>query len=147
MTVIYGLTDPRDDRVRYVGQTVLHLEDRRYQHVFEAVQMAGARSFKSPKVLWIQELLRLDYVPEVVVLQQVMHDEDHLVIEREWIAKLRATTPDLTNIASGGGHRAGHRRSSYDELCRILQRSESDPRWASKSFRERALLIRTESPA
>ena len=49
---VYGLIDPRDYRVRYVGRTSQRMDKRLKQHI-QAAQRGG----KSPVYRWLRELL------------------------------------------------------------------------------------------
>jgi hypothetical protein len=49
---VYGLIDPRDYRLRYVGRTSQRMDKRLEQHIG-----AAQRGAKSPVYRWIRELL------------------------------------------------------------------------------------------
>lgn len=49
---VYGLIDPRDYRVRYVGRTSQRMDKRLEQHIG-----AAQRGAKSPVYRWLRELL------------------------------------------------------------------------------------------
>jgi len=61
---IYGLIDPRDYRVRYVGRTSQRMEERLAQHVNTAER---SKRHSSPVYRWIRELLPLR--PRLVCLE------------------------------------------------------------------------------
>jgi len=90
---IYALIDPRDERVRYVGQAVnparrfrKHLTDKR---------------FSNRKRAWIDELILLEKEPIMEVIEEC---QKGTVGEREqyWITHFRDLHPDLLNISDGG---------------------------------------------
>ncbi len=96
---VYGLKDPRDGLIHYVGQTK-HLEQRLAQHL-------GPDRGHGHKARWIADLRACGLRPEIVILSQVtraeINDEECL-----WIAKGRELGWPLTNVADrqyghGGG--------------------------------------------
>jgi len=92
ITYIYGLVDPRDERIRYIGKAnnparrrVYHLTPRNL-------------SYRTPKNSWLKHLLGLGLEPSLLILQCVpvlLWEE----AERSWIARLR---PQLVNATDGG---------------------------------------------
>lgn len=110
---IYGLVDPRDMRVRYIGKTI-HLKLRFYQHM-----KADAKNpFKDE---WINELALIGLKPEMKIIDRC-DDFDWQSRERFWIAEYRKTTPDLTNIEDGGsGVEKSFRITSQQRECRVCR--------------------------
>lgn len=94
MTSIYGLIDPRDRLLRYIGKSDAPHERLR-QHIVESGREVHHRAH------WIQALLRLGLMPEVVLLEQVAV-EDWEQAERWWIAWFRALGAKLVNDTDGG---------------------------------------------
>ncbi len=67
--LIYGLVDPRDRCLRYIGKTHKRRELRLQEHI------EAARVGKSSYVYnWIRELLASDNVPEIFVLERISGD-------------------------------------------------------------------------
>lgn len=94
---IYGLYDPRDGKLRYVGKTI-NLQARLWDHVTKA--KSGEENGKSE---WIGELLALNLQPEVRVLEET--DEDGWAeAEKRWIADCLTQGYDLLNVSKGGGN-------------------------------------------
>lgn len=103
MTVlIYSLSDPETNQLRYVGKTIdlkarmaTHLSDRR--HV--------------KRNMWIRSMASRGVLPLMEELEVVKNsnDEDWQEVERWWIAYLRFIGCDLCNLDSGGI--GGKRRS------------------------------------
>jgi len=93
---IYALIDPRDNEVRYIGQTV-NLSQRFRKHLTD-------KRISSRKRAWLDELLLLGKEPIMKVIEQCNKGNAG---EREqyWIADYRNLNTDLLNISNGG---AGH---------------------------------------
>lgn len=97
MPTIYGLQDPRDLRIRYVGCTC-SLRCRALAHVQDARKGSGGA-----KGEWIRELLALDLLPSMVALEHVT-EADSAAREQHWVAHHRALSgPRLTNRRAGEG--------------------------------------------
>ncbi len=95
---IYGLVDPRDGRVYYVGRTIHSLEARLRGHLSEAKR--GNR----PVGRWLCEVLAHIERPVGIVLQQCSEDDHERADELEgrWIGLLRRVGHPLTNVKPGG---------------------------------------------
>ncbi len=117
--LIYGLVDPRDRCLRYIGKTHKRRECRLAEHIEEAKNGADTHVYK-----WIRQLLNADIEPEVFVIERVPANEDWREAEIRNIAFWRSPTSvelpyihppqtpksvptnihsvSLTNIADGG---------------------------------------------
>lgn len=87
MIQIYGLIDPRNKRIRYIGQTS-HVDKRYRQHV--AHPTASTKD-------WIEELKVSALQPILIVLEDVNGDSSGDQIEAEWIHFYRQMGGDLLN--------------------------------------------------
>lgn len=89
---IYGLFDPRDTSLRYVGQTI-ETEKRLREHlrIFDG----------TPKSHWITEVLSCGLSPKLIVLNEVPRKEAD-VCETETIDRYRALGCDLLNVHRNG---------------------------------------------
>lgn len=97
MIRIYGLTDPRDGRVRYIGQTKLRLEVRLRVHLRNArLGKGGGRALRE----WLAGLLAEGLEPIVLPLEEV-EPARALEVEAGYISVL----PALVNTASWGNVR------------------------------------------
>ena len=92
---IYGIADPRDHVIRYVGWTKQSLRARLSKHISAPVGQYMAR--------WLGGLVDAGIMPEIVPLQWCF---DYEAAERFWIARMRAIGT-LLNVTDGG---RGNRR-------------------------------------
>lgn len=83
--LIYGLIDPRDRCLRYVGKTHKRRETRLREHL-EAARLGS----EAPVAVWIRELLAVERRPEIFVLKRVESTEDWRASERAAISTWRA---------------------------------------------------------
>jgi hypothetical protein len=90
---IYGLIDPRDDEIRYVGKA--NDPDKRYIDHFKPYSLKK----KTYKNNWLKCLRDLELKPILIILEQVSI-EDWIIKEREWISYFGRD--NLTNGTDGG---------------------------------------------
>lgn len=94
MEIIYGLTDPLTNEVRYVGFTTKGAEQRLAEHIEES----KVRRTSSHKQKWILKLLSQGFEPKVVVLKTVSL-ANWQEREKFWIKVFGSR---LTNSTEGG---------------------------------------------
>lgn len=102
--MIYGLYDPRSDKLRYIGKTN-DFELRLWQHINDAKN--GQRTHKSS---WIRSLLKINLIPAIKLLGYSTINswkED----EKAWIEKAKKEGTDLTNLTDGGDGLIGYNHS------------------------------------
>lgn len=104
VTSIYTLHAP-DGEIRYVGKTVLPIEQRLSRHISNANR--GGSSYCA---YWIRSLLRDGHRPSVMLVETVVGD-GWAEAERYWVARLRAEGVKITNLTDGGEGTPGHRQS------------------------------------
>jgi len=102
MIYIYGLFDPRNLELRYIGRT-LHLDARLKQHIADA---RHGRDRNSHKNHWIRQLLNEDLVPAMEVLEECTED-NWQESEKAWIADCKRFNVRLVNIGLGGENPPG----------------------------------------
>lgn len=106
---IYGLFDPRNYSLRYIGKS--NNPDLRLKcHLSE---VKHGRSGNTHKDNWIKQLLAEGLEPSIEILEEC--DEDNWQeIEKAWIEECREKGLYLTNIADGGeGFQTGESHSLY----------------------------------
>jgi hypothetical protein len=94
--IVYGLIDPRNGELRYVGKTTQTATRRLGQHICRASRD------RSHRATWVRSLTRAGVRPEMVALEE--HATELALDEAEvwWIAYLRSIGCDLTNGTDGG---------------------------------------------
>lgn len=106
--VIYGLMDPRDEIVRYVGKSI-DVVARLRGHIAHTLRDPN----DSPKTIWIAGLLDSDVLPIFTVLNRECLPTWQAA-ERRWIEHFGIDA--LTNLTRGGeGWSATNRRSHVSE--------------------------------
>lgn len=93
-TYIYGLSDPRDGGVRYIGKAN-NPRLRMYGH------LRSARKKYTKVAIWIRGLLEESILPRMEILEIVDMSEWESK-EKGWISHYRATSKDLLNMQDGG---------------------------------------------
>ncbi len=102
---IYTLTDPRTGEIRYVGFTVIELNDRLKGHI-------DPNHLKSitHKNNWIKTLINENLMPVIEEVDTV-EIEMWQFWERYWISQFRSWNFSLTNMTDGGnGMQKGYKR-------------------------------------
>lgn len=133
MVIIYGLIDPRDNQLRYVGKTGTSLKRRLREHIYGATR-PGIRVRSR---FWLRSLIKSNLLPDVFVIEEVDED-DWVEAEQFWIAYFRMIGADLCNHTDGGEGQHGL-AASMDTIekrrlaaCknRDLYSEQSRTRWA-----------------
>jgi hypothetical protein len=88
---IYGLVDPRDNNIRYIGKTKRQLNKRLYEHI------SNKRTIRTYKSNWITALKKENLKPLIIELE-VCNENNWVEKEQYWINK----TNNLTNLTKGG---------------------------------------------
>ena len=94
--LIYGLFDPRNDELRYVGKSMSGL--KRPKGHFYPSQLRG----HNKRVNWIKSLQAKGLRPEIVILEEVVNAETLPTLEKLAIAHYRSMGFDLVNGTDGG---------------------------------------------
>lgn len=92
---VYGLREPGNNVLRYVGSTRMSLANRLSGHITEATRC------KTPTAKWIKSLLSDGKRPEIFVLEECVGLTRASALEREWIARMR-DVGELTNVHDSG---------------------------------------------
>jgi len=92
---IYGIADPRDHVIRYVGKTSMHPGARLDWHMREPTNRRMGE--------WLYGLDMAGIRPEIAVLE-ICHVSKWQQSERSWIARMRNVS-ELLNVEDGGDSR------------------------------------------
>lgn len=104
MISVYGLVDPRNSELRYIGKSVKPTE-RLTTHIREA---RGGSVLHSRR--WISGLLSDGLKPDLFIIETCADNTSANEAECFWIASMRAVGCDLTNRTIGGdGQPRGYR--------------------------------------
>lgn len=132
--IIYGLKDPRDGLVYYVGQSTRGM--RRATKHFNPSSLSRDNS---PKSLWLRGLIQEGVEPDTTTLEIL--EDPGLLLEREkfWIETWQKLNPKLTNVPTTqlGSHFKGR---VISEQQRQRLRKQALRRWKDPRERERASL-------
>lgn len=105
VTIIYGLADPRDGALRYIGKTSRGLAYRLRGHVRESKRGETRRE------RWIAKLASAGMRPDIFEIEVVPGDWSDA--ERFWIAYFRAIGADLVNLTPGGEGATGPKSEAH----------------------------------
>lgn len=101
VTAIYGLVDPRNGEIRYVGKTGENVERRLNRHLYGI--KAGSQTHC---IRWLKQLRDEGLRPTIAVFERVRNDE-WIGRERWWIKELRDRGCSLANHTIGGDGASG----------------------------------------
>ncbi len=132
--IIYTLSCPRTNKVRYVGWTAKSAEARLRNHVHEAVETQ-----KTHKQKWILSLVSIGLLPVVETVDSGS-DDGWAEAERRWIAVFRANGARLVNGTDGGDGVTAW--GTYEQRVAMGKRA-----WANTTPEERSALARKREAA
>ena len=95
---IYGLRCPLVGVIRYIGKSVNPERRMSNGHLKDA--RLGNTDHHTAR--WLKKLLRLELLPELVIIEEVAEGERWQDAERRWIAHGREQGWPLTNTTAGG---------------------------------------------
>lgn len=101
---IYGLIDPRDNSVRYIGKTIHDIQTRLNRHI------RNSKNKKTHKDNWINSLLQKDLKPSIELID-VVNIADEFFWEKHYISLYKSWNFDLTNSTDGGEGTFGHKHN------------------------------------
>lgn len=126
-TYIYGLRDPRDWRIRYIGRTAVKFYTRLIGHLHARHHTKHTRRER-----WIQYLLKLGLKPKIEFLECV--PGNGFEAEQKWIAKFREMGHDLVNGDDGGAGVVVGGTQSKKKVCPLHVRKLLSDLWKPKGF-------------
>ncbi len=119
---IYGLFDPRNNELKYIGYTSVPLNRRLLNHLYE---LKTKRSKNYRKFEWFQELLDLSLKPDIKTIE-IIDKKDWSEKEKYWISRYN----NLLNITPGGdsGPSWVGKKHSEETKNRMSQKSKGHHR-------------------
>lgn len=118
---IYGLIDPRDNELRYIGFTSISLKRRLITHL-----SPSALKKNTHKNNWVKSILYEKIKPEIFLIQKT--DKENWEFDEQWnIQYFKAIGCRLTNECSGG-------RGFYDISDAIKKKMSDSHKGAKNSF-------------
>lgn len=96
--LVYGLVDPRNGEVRYVGKSVRGIGRAKHH----AMPWSLRKNARLPVVAWIKKLNNLGLSYSVIVLEELPRGEDTGNAEIAHIRRLRDEGCRLLNVTDGG---------------------------------------------
>lgn len=119
MVKIYVLIDPRNNEIRYVGQTHRTLKERYWEHV--GTSRRGNNYCRN----WINLLIKSELYPIIELVEEV-DESDWVFWEKYWIAQFKCWGFNLTNLSIGGEGCFGVKRSEETkQKMRIIGKNRS----------------------
>src|SRR5437667_5019066 len=94
---VYALVDPRDGRIRYVGQTQVSVNVRVREHMRKCTNPKNNKH----SARWLRQLAASNLQPSYMILD-VGDARTTDALEEFYVASLREAGFDLTNETNGG---------------------------------------------
>jgi hypothetical protein len=133
---IYGLSDPRNGVLRYVGQT-RSIYSRLHYHLHGGLR--ARRGMPTPNELWISELKSAGLTPEIFTIETVDAAEAREA-EAFWIGYFSAIGATLTNVTRAQKNLLigiAVRAVRSTPSSRAKSSASARTRWAAPGARER----------
>lgn len=127
--IVYGLVDPRNGELRYVGKSVCGF-GRPCRHAWPSYLCRD----HTHKGYWIRQLLRDGLMYEVEVLEVLAHPMELPEAEMFWIAYMRFVGCRLTNTTAGGEGTWGTRKSAETRRRMSIARGGAEAKRAEAVF-------------
>ena len=123
--IVYGLIDPNDGELRYVGKSSSGITRPR-RHLMTC----GRRAARGHLNHWLNELYEKDSrIPSILILEHCQNNDDALLAEMRLIRVFREAGIHLTNTTDGGEGAMGYRhtKETRDKIvASLIGRHHSD---------------------
>ena len=122
--LIYALSDPRTDEVRYVGKSCSGMARPR-QHTYPSF----LKKYEHLHLYrWVNKLLGVGLQPQVEIVEELAGPEGLAEVERFWIEQFLAWGFRLTNLTAGGDGASGRiMTSATKEKIAATKRGKKRP--------------------
>ena len=121
MASVYGLMDPRSDRMRYIGKA-LDVEQRDRNHLKQR------KYGRSPKDEWLRELHARGLRADMIVLEDCAAAES-AAREKYWIARALSRGVPLLNMKHGGQGRLNTSAQTRKRISEGNKGKGHGPEW------------------
>jgi predicted GIY-YIG superfamily endonuclease len=91
---VYGITDPENGMVRYIGATKSNLNRRLYEHSIDFA--------RTKKANWFSSLSQKGAKPIIILFEDGLNENDALKKEVEYIQLFKSFGANLLNLTNGG---------------------------------------------
>lgn len=118
--LIYCLVDPRDNLVKYIGQTISKLEKRYNQHLVDYKR----RNCKVNS--WIKSLITKDLKPIIEIIEDNIDEINLDKKEIAYIALYKSCGANLKNHNIGGSGNRGHKMTEEAKKKRAITNLTSE---------------------
>ena len=117
MFYVYGLSDPRNNQLRYVGFT-FDLKERLHKHM-QPSKISG----KNHRSCWLRQLKALKIKPEMFVLETYDTKQEAAQAEIELIAYYKYIGCDLVNgtLGGDGGDTRSGKSQTIEEIAKRIK--------------------------
>ena len=122
---IYGLVNPVDDKIFYVGRTENPIEIRLYNHLKKSDLKIGVCN--KNKIDIINTILGLGMQPQIISLEKIIDltklgvIEKSKIKEKDWIASISLSGIELTNVVHNPIKNIFHKPKTYKMKVICLQ--------------------------
>lgn len=137
--LIYKLTDPKTNEIRYIGQTTKKLSQRLSSHINKSKNSPNKTTHKNT---WIKSLINEGLKP-IIDLIEVVPDNMWKEKEKYYIKKYKELGENLLNLSEGGdsgsmpgGKRVWNSEMDFNEWRKKISESHKN-RFISKEEREK----------
>lgn len=138
---IYGLIDPRDGSLKYIGKTTQGIERfRQHYYSYKSYSKEG----KTKKVNWINKLKKLNLIFDIVYLEYFTNEKEMNESETFYIQYFRSIGCNLLNHNDGGEDTPKHKVT--DDTKKILS-EKSRLAWKNPEIRQKMIKNRTGIPS
>ena len=114
MLNLYALTDPRDNRVRFVGVTEFPVDDR----IWTTAQLYPSHRTAEALKDWLNDVYDQGYWPNVIFLQQAKVEQSEAV-RAKWVRQFEEMGHPVLNICVLGRKRGREAPFSRNVQARL----------------------------
>jgi hypothetical protein len=121
--VIYCLIDPRNNEVRYIGQTIVKPENRLNQHIYQWKRCGNRLNHLNS---WIKNLSKDSLKPKLEIIDTIDNIKELDFWEQHYISLYRSWNINLTNSTLGGGGIRGFKQREESKIKRLKSLENSE---------------------